>query len=490
MNASIRTRLIVLVFAAVLPVLLVAAWFVWEGVEEDYARAGTEAANAARLSATRVDDYVNSSKTLLLAIGPSVSSAPADAEKNNALFRTIKTALPEYTNNLLAYDLEGNNIGVSQTALDRSQLFNGDRSYFKAALEGRVTVSDPFRSRLGGAWIFVIESPLLDAAGDVRGVLSVGTQIKGISEIIQSASFPPGSAIRITNEQGIIVASTDNPDWTGRDVSDNPIVRRHIEIGEASEEAVWLDGVTRVTASVKTRNVPWVVTVGLPVDTTLAAASEEVRWQLSVSALAVAAAFLLAWRLSSGIAGPIRQLQHAAAIVGAGNLDHRSRIRTTGELRDLVVAFDKMADSLQRQQTESDNFKQALLTENIERQKAEAAHRHARDAAETANRAKSEFLSAMSHEIRTPLNGVIGMTGLLLDTKLDAQQRHYAEMAMQSGEALSNLVNDVLDFSKIEAGKVELEVVDFDLYDIVENVAGMVAVRAAAKELELATSID
>jgi hypothetical protein len=137
MNVSIRTRLIVLVLAAVLPVLLLASWFIWEGVQADYGKARTAATSAARLSATRVDDYVNNLKSLLLAIGPSASSDPADAEKNDALFRTIKTALPDYTSAILAFDLKGNNIGASQWVFDRNKLFTGDRNYFKAALEGR-----------------------------------------------------------------------------------------------------------------------------------------------------------------------------------------------------------------------------------------------------------------------------------------------------------------------------------------------------------------
>jgi two-component system, sensor histidine kinase and response regulator len=191
---------------------------------------------------------------------------------------------------------------------------------------------------------------------------------------------------------------------------------------------------------------------------------------LLLSAGVLALGSLAAFGFASRLARPILRLRDAATRLASGDYDVGVMTHRTDEIGELGQAFQSMIGTIRDK------------THQLEAQALELAA--ARDLAVDASRSKSDFLATMSHEIRTPMNGVIGMLELVLETELATAQRDRLSIAHRSADALLAIINSILDFSKIESGKLELEQITFDLHSTLEDVADLMAPRAAEKGLE------
>jgi signal transduction histidine kinase/DNA-binding response OmpR family regulator len=408
---------------------------------------------------------------------------------------------------------------------DRSLVLPGDgqpydartRPWYEAAANATERTFTPiYPAKSIKQLVITLVQPVYGRDGRVAGVFAIDLYLQRLSALLQVQRISANGVAFIVDDSGFMVASSTGDELFGErgsdlvrykpDQSRNPVVRQAYQqvlpvLGKTKESSVQRENfdsrtkggsndlVVTMRPFGEAEGLRWSLVVAAPENDFTGDARVAVRQALMVMLAVLLLGAVLATLFARRFSQRFMKLSQAAAQLGRGEVpDVQANAKIT-EVRELSSVLRTSGEEIVRNRAEIVAQTKALThaNEHLEERVAErtAQLEASREEALGAARAKAAFLATMSHEIRTPLNGVVGMTTLLADTRLDTEQRDYLHTMRVSSDQLLGVINDILDFSKIESGKLELEAEPLSLRATIEEACDIAAARAREKGLEL-----
>ncbi len=372
--------------------------------------------------------------------------------------------------------------------------------WFQSARKGKTVFSDVHAVLYPYGTTMTVATPVQDAAGKITGVLVGQIEMRRIWRITRQFSLGKSGQEFIIDRHGIVVsAPRDNQILEPM----QPEALRTAALGQSGIVEYEQSGIRQIAAHVPIselvagRNLDWIVILTAPRQQIYQPLFRVRRSLLVASAAALATILALSLVLSRRLCRRIETLSRAAQALGEGRFSQQILNQGNDEIGRLGKALDTAGRQLEASRKQEQAAKTALeqanrtLEERVRERTMELAR--AKDAAEAANRAKSDFLANMSHELRTPLNHIIGFTELVIDQSfgpLNETQSDYLQDALESSRHLLSLINDILDLSKIEAGRQELELSQIDLRTLLQNSLTMIREKTLKHGIVLETDFD
>lgn len=474
-HGSIRKKLTMLIILAILPVFAVLLFNEFTE-RNDKIRAAENDALALLNSFSEVQRRItDSTRTLLRTVSELPEIKNGNPEASRRILATLLRANPIYTNCILI-DEQGDVIAMGK---GKNRGFNfADRKQLKDAVRTRdFSYGEFVIGKATKKSIFPFAMPVLDDLGIPQGAIIIGVDLSHYGNLFEKSSFPVGSFFGICDHRGTRVFRYPMTPKLSTGLPIKRTVFDKVETTKGAGTMTMMDssGVERIYVFDPLRLTdeghPYMyMFIGLDQARVFKAANRQLIWGGVMSVLSLCFALSMAWLLGwRSIAERIDRLALAAQRLGKGERDVRSEMDyRDGEIGQLAESFDTMSKLLRNREKD-----------------LEAA----RVTAETANKAKDEFLANISHEVRTPLNGVMGMLQLMQETKVDDEQKSFLSTALHSSRSLLRVLNDLLDFIRVGVGKMELVEESFDLKGLVDQSVNLFQLQLEEKDLVLTSHI-